>query len=138
MMPVIRLTASGSQKSMPDCFYPDFLNIHLRLLQPGEEQAAAAWINTNVFDAALQRPCRGINVTEAVRQFIPNHPDWSDTPLEALYACVANSKNAVEIASWIYGNLVCRIGVRQRRETWWVWKQTVGPNPPSSSYILAR
>lgn len=54
-------------------------------MTPQEEQQAKAWIDTHVFDAALADPKGRTNVTEAVRRFIPNHPDWTGTPLQPLY-----------------------------------------------------
>jgi hypothetical protein len=119
---------------MINCWYPAFLNQNLALLQGTEEQAARAWINQYVFDEALKRPSRAVNVTEAVRQHIPTNPDWNGTPLQPLYDRTGQDE---ERASWVYGNLVCDVGIH-RKETWWVFKQAVGPNQHSSTYVLSH
>ena len=73
-MAVIDAAADFTQ--LQDCWFPQVLNLALKQLTPQEVQQAIAWINTNVFDAALAQPKGRMNVTEAVRRFIPNHPDW--------------------------------------------------------------
>jgi hypothetical protein len=134
-MPVIRLTAAGSHQSMSDCFFPSFLNRNLALLQGTEEQDAKDWINRYIFDEALKRPSRAVNVTEAVRQHIPNHPNWTGSPLQPLHDQTGKDEDNTK---WIYGNLVCRVGVIHRPETWWVFKCPVGHNQHSSTYVLSH
>ena len=119
-------------KYMTDCWYPAFLDDCLRFLNPFEISHAENWINTYVFDAALRDPHRKMNVTIACRLSIPRHPDWTDSPLQPLYARTGQDE---ERASWCYGNLTCRIGIR-RLETWWVFKQSVAADRASSTYVL--
>jgi hypothetical protein len=133
-MPVIKLTATGSHQSMRDCWYRVFLNQNLALLQGTEQQDAEAWINRYVFDAALKRPSRAVNVTEAIRQNIPNAPDWTYSPLQPLYDQTGCDPDR---ARRVYGNLVCRVGI-SRPETWWVFKQVVGHDQYSSTYVLSH
>lgn len=131
-MPVIRNT--GSNQAMRDCWYPAFLNQNLALLRGTEQQDATDWINQYVFDDAMNRTNRVVNVTEAVRQHISSHPDWTGSPLQPLYARTGMHE---ERASWFYGNLVCRIGIH-RPETWWVFKNAVGNNKHSSTYVFSH
>ncbi|MGH7088513.1 MAG: hypothetical protein ACREFQ_06395 [Stellaceae bacterium] len=70
---------------LQDCWFPHALNLALQQLSAQERQQAIAWINTQVFDAALALPTGHMNVTEALRHSIPNHPDWNGTALQALY-----------------------------------------------------
>jgi hypothetical protein len=73
-----------------------------------------------------------MNVTVACRRFLPHHPNWDNSPLEALWRDTGQNEQR---AAWLYGNFVCRIGV-SRSETWWVFKQGVGPDKDSSTYVL--
>jgi hypothetical protein len=127
-------TVTGNQQAMSDCWYPPFLNQMLAMLRGTEEQDARDWINRHVFDAALARPNRTVNVTVAARQNIPMHPDWSNSPLQPLFNRTGQNE---EHAKWIYGNLICRVGVA-RPETWVVFPQCVGHKQYSSSYVLAH
>jgi hypothetical protein len=129
-MTVLRVSANGGNQSMPDCWFPVFLNQRLKMMGPGEEKAARDWITEFIFEDALRRRSRAVNVTQALRQHIPNHPYWSGTPMEPLWECTRDE----EQAAWVYGNLVCRVGV-ERPDTWWVYKISVGFERSSSIYI---
>jgi hypothetical protein len=130
-MTILRVTSNGGNKTMSDCWYPIFLDQNLALLRSGEEQAARDWINKYVFDETLRRRNRSVNVTEALRDSIPNHPNWSGTPMEPLWERTGQDE---QHAAFVYGNLVCRVGV-QRPETWWVYKITIGFERSSSLYV---
>jgi hypothetical protein len=133
-MPVIDVAKNN--QTMTDCWYPDFLNRGLAVIPLADQQRAEAWIHTNIFNAALATPTKRMNVTEAIRLVMPHPPSWRKSALEPLYDNTYINQHE-ERASWLYGNYVCRIGVRQRLETWWVFKKTVGAdNRSSSTYVI--
>ncbi|HUH83331.1 MAG TPA: hypothetical protein VLX85_01905 [Stellaceae bacterium] len=118
---------------MTDCWFPKALDYALKnQLSPAEVAALTAWINKNVFDAALADPKKRMNVTEAIRRFLPNPPDFSGTPLAPLYDKTGQDE---EHAAKLYGNMVCRVGVK-RPEIWWCFPQVVGEDRHSRTYVL--
>lgn len=120
---------------MLDCWHPDFLNRCLAATPRPDQINFEQWAHTYIFDAALNRSTKRMNVTEAIRLFLPNPPDWFQTPLYPLYD---NSyiNHDQERASWFYGNYICRIGIKQRPETWWTFKDNVGRYKSSSTYAI--
>jgi hypothetical protein len=126
------LDAATDFTQLQDCWFPQVLNLGLAQLTPQEVQQAIAWINAHVFDAALAEPTARMNVTEAVRRFIPNHPDWTGSPLQPLYD--RTGQDDVHAAR-LYGNLVCRVGV-SRPERWWSFPQPVAEDRFSRTYVL--
>jgi hypothetical protein len=117
---------------MTDCWFPAELDAALKSLTPNELQAAIDWVQYNIFEAAKATPTRSMNVTKAIRTFIPESPDWTGTPLQPLYDKTGKDDDR---ARKLYGNLVCRVGI-SRPETWWRWKQDVGGEHKSSTYRL--
>jgi hypothetical protein len=73
-----------------------------------------------------------MNVTEALRRLIPNHPDWTGCPLAPLYDKTGQDE---ERAARLYGKLVCRVGVN-RSERWWCFPEPVEPDHFSTTYVL--
>ena len=59
----------------------------------GDRAANLILEQTHVFDAALAEPTGRMNVTEAVRHFIPNAPNWA--PL--IYADARGCKSLKEL-----------------------------------------
>lgn len=105
----------------------------MRQLTSQESQDAIAWVNTNVFDAAKAPGAGGpMNVTQALRCFIPTHPDWTGSALAPLYDKTGQNE---EHAARLYGNLVCRVGV-SRPERWWCFPEPVEPDHFSRTYVL--
>ncbi|MDQ6702829.1 MAG: hypothetical protein M3Z96_06835 [Pseudomonadota bacterium] len=126
------IDAAADFHQLQDCWFPQFLNLALKQLTPQEEQQAKAWVDTHVFDAALADPKGRMNVTEAVRRFIPNHPDWTGTPLQPLY----DKTGLGDVhAARLYGNLVCRVGI-SRPERWWCFPEPVAEDRFSRTYVL--
>jgi hypothetical protein len=128
----VKDAATADFRRLSDCWFPDYLNRGLAPLTPQEQQGVEAWINANIFDAAFADPNRRMNVTDAVRRFIPTHPDWTGSALEPLYARTGQDE---ERAARLYGNLVCRIGI-SRPETWWSFPQPVADDQFSRTYVL--
>jgi hypothetical protein len=127
------IDAATDFNQLQDCWFPQVLNIALPLLTPHEVQQAIEWINTNVFDAALAQSNGRMNVTETVRRFISNHPDWMGTALQPLY----DKTDQDEVhAARLYGNLVCRVGI-SRPEQWWSFPQPVAEDCFSRTYVLS-
>jgi hypothetical protein len=124
--------AAADFNQLQDCWFPQFLDLALDQLTPQEVQSAIDWINVHIFDAALVEPTHRINVTEAVRRFIPNHPDWTGTPLQPLWQ--RTGRDEIHAAR-IYGNLVCRVGVG-RSERWWSFPQPIAEDRFSRTYVL--
>lgn len=126
------IDAAADFALLQDCWFPQVLDLALRQLSSQEQAQAAQWINSYIFDAAMAEPTGRMNVTEAVRRFIPSHPDWSGSPLAPLF----DNTGQDEIhAARIYGNLVCRVGV-SRPERWWSFPQPVAEDRFSRSYVL--
>jgi hypothetical protein len=125
------LDTAADFQQLRDCWFPHVLNLALAQLTPTEVQQANAWVNAHVFDAALAEPTLRMNVTEAIRRFIPNHPDWG-SPLQPLYD--RTGQDDVHAAR-VYGNLVCRIGIG-RPEHWWCFPQPVAEDRFSRTYVL--
>lgn len=128
-MPVIDV--SNDFKQLAHCWFPQALNIARQQLSPAEWSDAVAWIERHIFDEALSRPNGRMNVTHAVREFIPTHPDWTGSPLQPLYDRTGQDP---EHAARIYGNLVCEVGI-QRPETWWCFPEPVAEDRMSRSYV---
>jgi hypothetical protein len=128
----VKDAATPNFRILQDCWFPNFLNGGLAQMTPQEQQQAEAWINANIFDAALVDPHRRMNVTDAVRRFIPTHPDWTGSVLQPLYAKTGQDEVR---AARLYGNLVCRIGIG-RPETWWSFPQPVSDDQFSRTYVL--
>jgi hypothetical protein len=126
------IDAAADFALLQDCWFPQVLNLALRQLTARETQQAIQWIDTYVFDAALAQRTGRMNVTEAVRRSIPNHPDWTDSPLQPLYD--KTGQDEVHAAR-LYGNLVCRVGV-SREERWWCFPEPVAEDRFSRSYVL--
>jgi hypothetical protein len=71
-------------------------------------------------------------VTQALRCFIPTHPDWTGSALAPLYDKTGQNE---EHAARLYGNVVCRVGV-SRPERWWCFPEPVEPDHFSRTYVL--
>jgi hypothetical protein len=130
-MAVIDVERAGFA-SLKDCWFPDYLEAALKQLTSQQSQQAEDWIHAHVFDAALNEPDQRMNVTEAVRRFIPTHPDWTGSALQPFWE---NTGKDEKRAARIYGNLVCRIGVH-RIETWWCHSERVAEDRRSRTYVL--
>jgi len=126
------IDAAGDFNQLRDCWFPGVLDLALRQLTSQEVQNEIAWINTHIFDAALAEPTDRMNVTEAVRRFIPNAPDWTGSPLMPLYDRTGQDEVR---AGRLYGNLVCRVRVN-RPERWWCFPEPVAEDRFSRTYVL--
>ena len=130
--------------ALADTWFAAELDRALKYLTPQERVDAEAWCSHYVYVQALARRSRCMNTTEALREFVPQSrtinitllaDDWRYTALEPLYSRTGQD---VEHAAKLYGNLVCRVGVR-RPETWCSWKQQwFGLNYPESRSYVAR
>lgn len=118
---------------LSDCWFPAELNNGFQLLTVQERQAAIAWINANIFDAAKVSQTGRMNVTTAIRAFLPMPPDWTGSPLQPLYDRTGQDD---ERAAKLYGNLVCRVGVG-RPEIWWCFPEPVAEDRFSRTYVLS-
>lgn len=127
------IDAANDFRKLQDCWFPQFLEFALRQqLTPQEGYLAEAWINAHVFDAACADPKGRMNVTDALRRAIPNHPDFVGTPLMPLYDKTGQDQ---EHTARLYGNLVCRVGIK-RPEVWWCFPEPVADDRFSRTYIL--
>lgn len=129
-MSVIDAAADFTQ--LQNCWFPDVVNRALSQLTPQELQQAEDWIEKYVFDAALAQPNGRMNVTDAIRRFIPYAPSWVGSPLQPLYDRTGQDD---VYAARLYGNLVCHVGIR-RRETWWCFPEPVAEDRFSRTYVL--
>ena len=127
------IDAAGSFEPLPDCWFPLVLNLAEQQVTPQELQDVTACIHEHVFNEALRRSDGRMNVTRALREFIPNHPDWTGSPLMPLYE---NTGMDEVHAARVYGNLVCRIGVRSRQEVWWCFPEPVAEDHFSRTYVI--
>ena len=100
-------------------------------LSPFQRSAVDTWIDKHVFDAAKAHPARAQNVTRAVRRAIPANPDWGGTALQPMYDITQD----FDQAKFLFGNLVCERAIA-RSETWWRFKEDIGTEHGSSTYVL--
>jgi hypothetical protein len=78
------IDVSGAFRQLFDCWFPTELNAAMGVMTPQERVDMIAWVNAHVLDEAKKTQA-GMNVTKALRLFVPNHPDWTETPLLPLY-----------------------------------------------------
>ena len=121
----------SSQNLMTQCWFPKDLASVRQRLTAQQDDAIVKWINKHVFDAALSGPKQKMNVTHALRNNIPSIPSFEGTELQALH----DVTHDFERTRLIYGNSVCEIGI-QRAEQWWRYKEKVGEDQESSTYVL--
>lgn len=126
------IDVSGDFRQLSDCWFPTELNAAMRVMTPQERVDMVSWANAYVLDEAKKTQA-GMNVTKTLRLFVPNHPDWTGTPLLPLYDKLGRDEVR---AARLYGSLVCRVAVN-RAECFWCFAAPVAEDRHSRTYVLS-